>query len=313
MKLTIHMKLLGVMLILTLIPLGILGFLALHDEKALGEKSTQETQAMGIQVIGDTNKALTNLGENYIKEKSYDHAQMVELYIRANPKMTLADLQKSDEFQKISVQKVGTLGYTALGDSSTLILRFHPNPKMVDFDTHAYATSLPQFWSVIEQSQGGRDASGYYDWVEKDGSIRAKYMYVHPVGVTTADGVRLASFSTTYMDEFSGPSKAIETKINSSIKTSVNNIEIASVNTQNTLLIVTVIVILLVFVISFFVASSITTPIKKLTEVANKVSMGDMSNTEITVTSNDEIGELAESFKRMVVSVKYYMLKQKSH
>jgi nitrogen fixation/metabolism regulation signal transduction histidine kinase len=86
----------------------------------------------------------------------------------------------------------------------------------------------------------------------------------------------------------------------------------ASMNTQNTLLIVTVVVILLVLAISFFVASSITTPTKKLTEDANRVSMGDMSNTEITVTSSDEMGELAESFKRMVVSVRYFMMRNKS-
>jgi HAMP domain-containing protein len=56
----------------------------------------------------------------------------------------------------------------------------------------------------------------------------------------------------------------------------------------------------------------ITRPIKKLTSVANNVSLGDMSDTEIDITSNDEIGELAGSFKRMVVSVKYYMKKSKS-
>ena len=37
--------------------------------------------------------------------------------------------------------------------------------------------------------------------------------------------------------------------------------------------------------------------------------MGDMEDTEIEITNEDEIGDLAESFRRMIVSMKYYMSK----
>ncbi len=53
-----------------------------------------------------------------------------------------------------------------------------------------------------------------------------------------------------------------------------------------------------------FMASSITNPIRKLRELADKISMGDL-NVENTVTAKDEIGDLSESFNRMVVAVKF--------
>ncbi|MCP4607804.1 MAG: HAMP domain-containing protein [Planctomycetes bacterium] len=72
---------------------------------------------------------------------------------------------------------------------------------------------------------------------------------------------------------------------------------------------VTVIVILLVAAIivlgiALWISNSITKPIAKLSEAAEKVSMGDMSVT-VDVKSDDEIGDLAESFGRMVTAVRF--------
>ncbi len=55
---------------------------------------------------------------------------------------------------------------------------------------------------------------------------------------------------------------------------------------------------------SIFLAGSITNPIKKLRDLADKVSMGDLDVAN-TVTAKDEIGDLSESFDRMVVAVKF--------
>lgn len=57
--------------------------------------------------------------------------------------------------------------------------------------------------------------------------------------------------------------------------------------------------LMIALIISFVMASIVTNPIRTLTDVANRVSKGDIG-ANVSVTSNDEIGELAESFKRMV-------------
>ena len=53
----------------------------------------------------------------------------------------------------------------------------------------------------------------------------------------------------------------------------------------------------------FLVARAITLPIKHLSEVADRISLGDMDAT-IQIEGRDEIGELGERFRRMQVSLR---------
>jgi HAMP domain-containing protein len=56
----------------------------------------------------------------------------------------------------------------------------------------------------------------------------------------------------------------------------------------------------------FIVARAITNPIMHLSEVADRISLGDM-DASIDVETRDEIGELGERFRRMQVSLKAAM------
>jgi len=314
MKLTILMKLMGIMLILTVIPLAILGFAALQDSRALGFGVADDASLIGAQAINESTLALNQLGEEIIRQKAQDTAKELEIYIKAHPTMTIPDLQNDTVFFDLATQPVGATGYATAYDAKTLINRFHKNPKIMNLDMHTLKDKLPAFWVTKAQSEGGHVAYGYYDFTDPDGTIRQKYEYILPLNATTADGVLLNVAATTYIDEFSQPAKKTEASIKTQLNATMDQIKTKteSVGTQNTILMITILTILIVILVSFFFARTITLPVKKLTEVANKVSMGDLSDTEIDVTSNDEIGDLAESFKRMVVSVKYYMGKLQS-
>jgi HAMP domain-containing protein len=60
---------------------------------------------------------------------------------------------------------------------------------------------------------------------------------------------------------------------------------------------------LVAIIATFVVANSITKPITHLKDVADNVSMGDLQQT-VTITGDDEIGELAQSFQRMINAFK---------
>ncbi|KAF5053553.1 HAMP domain protein [anaerobic digester metagenome] len=77
---------------------------------------------------------------------------------------------------------------------------------------------------------------------------------------------------------------------------------IATLGLQNSIIIMTLLTVLVVFMWSFFLAKSITNPIEQLSKAATSASQGDLTNVEITVTSNDEIGELAVAFNRLINS-----------
>ncbi|MEM9200411.1 MAG: methyl-accepting chemotaxis protein [Actinomycetota bacterium] len=61
---------------------------------------------------------------------------------------------------------------------------------------------------------------------------------------------------------------------------------------------------LAVFAVGLWVANRISTTIRRMERHADRIASGDLSETEITVTSNDELGDLATSFSRMGESVK---------
>jgi methyl-accepting chemotaxis protein len=70
-----------------------------------------------------------------------------------------------------------------------------------------------------------------------------------------------------------------------------------------TLLFVTVV---LVSLIAFMSAKTIVKPIMTLTDVAERMSLGDL-NMQINIPSKDEIGLLAQAIKRMQISLRLAM------
>ena len=73
------------------------------------------------------------------------------------------------------------------------------------------------------------------------------------------------------------------------------------------MLLVTMIAFLLAVSTGTIQTQAIVGPIVRLRDVADRVSRGDMGDVEINVTSQDEIGDLAGAFRRMVASVRFLM------
>jgi HAMP domain-containing protein len=77
-----------------------------------------------------------------------------------------------------------------------------------------------------------------------------------------------------------------------------------NIGLPNTIFIITLITLSVVVMWSFFLASSITNPIVKLSKIATSMSTGELKNPEIELLSNDEIGELQTAFNRMINTYK---------
>ncbi|MFP4050419.1 MAG: HAMP domain-containing protein [Thermoplasmata archaeon] len=75
---------------------------------------------------------------------------------------------------------------------------------------------------------------------------------------------------------------------------------------QNTVVISVVVILALVAGSAYVIADRIVSPIKELTDIADRVSQGEM-DLAVEVEAKDEIGELAESFNRMINSLKVAM------
>ncbi|PKL65008.1 MAG: hypothetical protein CVV32_05505 [Methanomicrobiales archaeon HGW-Methanomicrobiales-3] len=83
-----------------------------------------------------------------------------------------------------------------------------------------------------------------------------------------------------------------------------DNSIISNIGLANSIFIITLITLSVVVMWSFFLASSITNPIVKLSKIATSMSTGELKNPEIELLSNDEIGELQTAFNRMINTYK---------
>jgi nitrogen fixation/metabolism regulation signal transduction histidine kinase len=257
--------------------------------KDIGSQSLRELSASALK---ESKSSLNQLGESIIREKAIDVANQTEIFIKARPKVKREDLLKDPELKAIAVQKVGETGYTAIHDNKG-INYFHVNPQIVGTDLHDLASKLPAFWKILEASLIG-PASGYYDWKDADGKIRPKYMYLAPV-----KGTDLIVAATTYIDEFSRPEKAIEEKIRPIERRYLQEYEM---KIQIFYLVILIAILIMIGVIYYY-SRSVIRPILYLSEVADKISMGEL-DTPVQVKGKGEVRVLAESIERMQTSVK---------
>jgi HAMP domain-containing protein len=215
----------------------------------------------------------------------------MEIFIKLNPKLKKEDMPHHPWLKAIAVQKVGETGYTAVHDQKG-INYFHVNPQIVGTDLRQLSPKLPAFSKILEAGFQG-PASGYYDWKDADGKIRPKYMYLTPIRDTD-----LIVASTTYIEEFSKPSKAIEGKMKEIERNYLGEFER---RLQIFYLIILAGLIVLLVVI-FVYSRTVIRPIRALSEVADRISMGDLDAP--IPKAKGEVGILAESIERMQTSVR---------
>ncbi len=266
-----------------------LGTQRITSIKDIGSESLKQLTTTAQK---ESKSSLDKLGEQMIKEKAIDVAAQIEIFIKTHPKMKRDDLPKDPWLKTIAVQKVGETGYTAVHDNQG-INYFHTNPKIVGTDLHDLSKPLPAFWKILEASLKG-PASGYYDWKDADGKIRPKYMYLAPVGDTD-----LIVAATTYIDEFSRPAKAMEGKMKGIAATYLEDYQD---RIKIFYLVILCVIIVLLLTITFY-ARSVIHPIRYLSDVADRISMGEL-DAKIRMKGKGEVGVLAESIERMQISVK---------
>ncbi len=266
-----------------------LGNFRMTSIKDIGSGSLKQLTSTALK---ESKSSLDKLGEQIIKEKAIEVAAQIEIFIKSHSKMKREDVLKDPWLKLIAVQKVGETGYTAVHDNQG-INYFHANPKIVGTDLHDLSKPLPAFWKILEASLKG-PASGYYDWKDADGKIRPKYMYLAPVQDTD-----LIVAATTYIDEFSRPARAMEGKMKGVERTYLEDYQ----DRIKIFYLVVLCVIIVLLLTIFFYARSVVQPIRNLSQVADKISMGEL-NTPIQTKGKGEVGLLAESIERMQISVK---------
>jgi signal transduction histidine kinase len=278
MKIT-HRLMLAFLLI-SVLPLAISGYAGLQG---MGRVSST--------AVGESDAALRRLGEEAIYQQAVSVARQVDLYLEAHPAVAALpprELEADEALKALAVQAVGKTGYTAVYDRDG-VTHFHASPKLIGVDLHTLSGTLPGFWAILAASLNGQPAAGYYDWQEADGSLRAKYMSCVPVGST-----RFRVAATTYIDEFSQPSRDTQAKIQAISRQTAGYLAAALIVTG-----------LLAVGLALWLAWELSRPIVAVTGAAARVEAGNFEalGLDKVAVRKDELGRLALVFQRMAREV----------
>lgn len=242
-----------------------------------------------------SSKIVNQMAEEKIADLSTAVAMQCRLYLLSHPDLKKENFNTDMGFKTLAVQKVGLTGYTALyqlpGSDGVWRTWAHVNPRIIGIDMRKLKKPLGRnfagFWRIYSGVKGGKKSQGYYTWQDKDGKFRDKFMVCTPV-----PGTHYIVAATTYMDEFRGPVQRMQAR--------------AKALTEKARMItwaVLAVTLLLVGLIVFIYGQRLTGRIKSLTDVADRISVGELG-VEVDTSSRDEIGELADAIARMQDSIR---------
>ncbi len=301
MKSSLTEKLIVVLLCLALLPLILVSSIAIVDLNKVFKLFSLNTEAVQQNNYQESKRIIEGLAQQNVKEISAHVAHEIELYLAANPKYSLADLQQQKNFERIALQKIGENGYTAIHEIPSGINRFHPNPEIRNKSLIALGKELAEFGSLIQEHvvSGGRELGGFYNWREQDGKIRKKYMYLRAISLKTADNVKLGVAATAYVDEYSIILTAINERTQQILQQTQKDSRaiISSIYNRNILILLSL-VIILVLVILLFIKQSVR-PIRQLITEMNSFAAGN-KDIIVNISAHDEIGQMAKSFDLMI-------------
>ena len=294
-------KLMIAFLVLSVISFGVIGYLAIFAMNNIGATAEKNSNTLGKIAVTGSVTALSNLGEAQIKEKALDVAEEMKIYLDAHPGLSGEDLGKDPNLQRIAVQPVGITGYTCAYEKGTAMMRLHPNSQLVNYDMRNLKDTLPSWWKIYQPSLSGNISGGYYDWIEADGSIRQKFMYMVPV-----EGTPYMVAATTYIDEFTAPAKETEALIAGAARDSVETIRTTIDKTVVLFGVVFLVILIGVICMVFLISRMITEPLRTLKSGTEIIGAGNLDY-QVDVRSGDEIEQLAIAINRMAHDLKEYM------
>jgi HAMP domain-containing protein len=256
-------------------------------------------------IIYEATESEIDVAVNQINQSASTIARQIEFYLLNHPNITPEKARTDKKLKEILFQNAFMV------DDAGLYLRFDPQkPKtfLISRDELLVGKMVSsimakgilgdaeydEFGKVISAGPEGehREVMGFFLAKDKNKNLKEKIMALAPVH-RSPFGVIV----TSETEDFLLPVKILEKRIRNLITNSRNII--AGVLGGTLVIIVCLI---------FYYVSRMTGKIKSLTDVANRISVGELE-AQIKVRSNDEIGELADAVSRMQDSIRLSILR----
>lgn len=161
------------------------------------------------------------------------------------------------------------------GDGHTVFI--HPNPRFLskDIDTLGIKKMKGLLDSVVQKKN------------DYKGNIGDQYIFIHPIDKE----LPFYMVALVPINDIKSPIKQLTSRMNQLEK-----------DFRNSYFYFGILFTILVFLFALLFGIRIIRPITKLTNVAEKISLGDLK-TLIDIDTDDDIGELASALRRMQASL----------
>jgi HAMP domain-containing protein len=251
-------------------------------------------------IIDEATESEVDVAVNQINQSASTIAKQIEFYLRNHPEITPEKARTDQQLREILFQNAH------MGDNASLYLRIDPTkPKtfLINHDESLVGKRVDsimvkgilgdagydQFGKIIPAGPTGeyREVMGFFLTKDKNENLIEKIMALAPVPQSPF-GVMVSAKT----EDFLLPVKLLEERIRNLLRNARNIIAVIIGST----------LVIIVGLILYYV-SNLTGKIKSLTDVANRISVGELE-AKIKVYSNDEIGELAKAVSRMQNSIR---------
>ena len=256
-----------------------------------------QLEALTKKISTDSHTIVERLSHELVNDTAKMVANQCKLYLESNPNLAREDLKRDAEFRALALQPLGETGYTCLysipDENGLSALWVHPNDRLIGINLPAAMKKVMEpnnykdFINIYTGAYNGDASSGYYEWQEKDGSFRNKYMTCVPI-----KGTPYIIAATTYVDE-----------INRDVVQLKRTAHQMTHKTRMSVFGVFGITLVLMGSTVLFYSRRLKSNLTTLINAAEKISIGDL-DTEIKVKTKDEISDLAETISRMQESIR---------
>jgi methyl-accepting chemotaxis protein len=259
-------------------------------------------KAVGL-IVNENVQYATERAKGEINQIASSIANQVEIYLLSHPELKREDLANDPGIRKIILQQVSFSG------EASLYLRFNPDTeeplgtllvhRKKDLEGQPFSSLMvkgtlgkdkyDEFGKIVRVGEHGeyREASDFYLSRNESGILKERVMACSPVSQTPYGIV-----ATADTDDFMASAKLLEGRVKNLL-----------FDTRNILIGVFGGTILLIGIIILLYIHSVTSKIRSLTEVAFRISVGELG-AQIGIKSNDEIGDLADAISRMQDSIR---------
>jgi len=282
-------KMATLFLVLPILIIAASGALYLMQFRSLSNLHTKE----GAKVI-------SQMAKYRIIEKSRAVAGQCRVYLEGHPWISKKYFESDADLKNLAINKIGQTGETFLysifepGEPPKIWLHSNEGYHGVTVD-EAMKNSLgrgvehKKFMKIWKYPEEGKnlESAGFFLMKDNKGNLREQYIFLAPIGETN-----FGIAGATYLDEFTKPIKVMEARA-----------AMSSVKVRKTIIGIVVGTLLLFGAIVSLYGYRLTERIKSLTELADRISIGEL-DTKIDMKTGDEIEDLAKAISRMQASIR---------